>query len=80
VLRIFISEQLASKERGGSDAAELANLLGTAMVGAFYRWLRILKNYRLERHGVRAISQAFALTRRTNLSGMCDTTKPSGML
>jgi TetR/AcrR family acrAB operon transcriptional repressor len=70
VLRTYFSKQLTPLERGGSEAAELANLLGTAMVGAFYQWLRLPENYRLEKHGVRAISQVFALIRRANLSGM----------
>jgi hypothetical protein len=69
VFRTYFRKQLSPEKRGGFDAADLANLLGTAMVGAIYQSLRFPSDYRLDKHGVRAISQVFALIRRASLSG-----------
>jgi TetR/AcrR family transcriptional regulator, acrAB operon repressor len=69
VFRTYFRKQLSPEKRGGFDAADLANLLGTAMVGAIHQSLRFPSDYRLDKHGVRAISQVFALIRRASLSG-----------
>ena len=69
VFRTYFRKQLSPEKLGGFDAADLANLLGTAMVGAIYQSLRFPSDYRLDKHGVRAISQVFTLIRRASLSG-----------